>query len=351
VRSLAFAAALAAAMAAHAEAAAPSLLARYPHPPTKPARAAARAAKAANPQTAAARSARAQTSGSGSSQPPATASVSANRAPIPGLADGNNGKPVSIEADNGIEWQQNNRVYIARGNAIATRGDDTVKADTLAAFYRPVAGAAPPPTSDKNGTDPTAGGSTEIYRLDATGNVVFRSPTDTMFGDHGVYDVDKSLLVVTGKGLKIVTPTDVITARDSLEWYDTQQIGVARGNAVAMRGDRIVRADVLTARVEKQADGTSHISRVDAHGNVVVSSPGQIARGDAGVYDLDTGIVTLTGRVRLTRGENEMKGRYAVVDLNNNVSRLLPGPPGATLASGTGRVQALIVPRQKPGNP
>ncbi len=343
------AAAFAAAVAVHAAAAAPPP-APYPHPPTKPAHAAARAAQAVHPQTAATVPMRAHTSGSGSSQPP-PASASANRAPIPGLAEGGNGKPISIEADNGIEWEQSNRVYIARGNAVATRGDDTVKADTLSAFYRPVAGAPPPPAA-KGGADPmSGGGSTEIYRLDATGNVVFRSPTDTMFGDHAVYDVDKSLLVVTGKGLKILTPTDIITARDSLEWYDAQQIGVARGNAVATRADRIVRADVLTARTVKQADGTSHISRVDAHGNVVVSSPGQIARGDAGVYNLDTGIVTLTGRVRLTRGENEMSGRYAVVDLNTNVSRLLPGPPGTTLAAGTGRVQALIVPRQKPGNP
>ena len=43
----------------------------------------------------------------------------------------NSGKPVAIEAENGIEWQQNNRVYIARGNAKATRGDGTVTADTL----------------------------------------------------------------------------------------------------------------------------------------------------------------------------------------------------------------------------
>ena len=274
--------------------------------------------------------------------------VFAAKAQVPGLT-GNNGKPIHISADNGIEWQQNNHVYIARGNAIATRGDDTVTADTLLAYYRPVAGAPPPATG--KGSDPTNSGSTQIYRLDADGHVVFKSPVDTMFGDHAIYDVDKSTLVVTGKALKILTPTDVITARDSLEWYDQQQIGVARGNALAIRGDRIVHGDVLTARVEKLKDGSSHISRVDAHGNVIVSSPGQIARGDAGVYDLDTGIVTLTGRVRLTRGENELRGRYAVVDLNTNVSRLLPGPPNARLAAGNGRVEGLIVPHQNTRTP
>src|SRR5579863_692043 len=44
-----------------------------------------------------------------------------------GLAGGDNSnKPVNIQADSGIEWQQNNKVYIARGNAKATLGDDSV---------------------------------------------------------------------------------------------------------------------------------------------------------------------------------------------------------------------------------
>ena len=153
-----------------------------------------------------------------------------------------------------------------------------------------------------------------------------------MTGDNAVYDVDSATLVVTGTGLKIVTPRDTITARDSLEWYDQKQLGVARGDAVAIQGDRRVRADVLTALVSKEGDGQSRIRRIDASGNVLVSSPGQIARGDAGVYDLDTGIVTLTGHVRLTRGQSELRGRYAVVDLNTNVSRLLSAPPGTKVA-------------------
>ena len=252
--------------------------------------------------------------------------VAQAQAPALGGLNGDGVKPIGIEAENGIEWQQNNHVYIARGHATATRGEDKVTADTLKAFYR--ADETRPPAAETAGGDPLAGGSTQIYRLEAHGHVVFSNPSETMTGDDGVYDVDGAVLVITGKGLRIVTPRDTITARDSLEWYDQKQLGVARGNAVALRGDRRVRGDVLTARVAKQANGQSRISRIDANGNVLVSSPGQIARGDAGVYNLDTGIATLTGHVRLTRGENELRGRYAVVDLNTNVSRLLSAPPG-----------------------
>jgi lipopolysaccharide export system protein LptA len=291
---------------------------------------------------------------------PARAADQPSHAPdqpgLAGVAAQSNGLPVHIEADNGLEWQQDNRVYIARGNATATRGDDTVKADTLTAYYRPVAGSAPPPSAGKTGTDqpktgteqPMGGGPTEIYRIESDGHVTFTTPTQTMVSDHAVYDLDQAVLVATGKNLKLTTPRDVITARDSMEWYDHQQLGVARGDAVGVSADRQIRADVLTAHVVKDANGTSRISKIDANGNVIVSSPGQIARGDDGVYDLDEGTATLAGHVRLTRGENEMRGRYAVVDLKTNVSRLLSAPPGTAASGPSSRVVGLIVPRRKP---
>ena len=309
-----------------------------------------------------------------------------------GLSTNDNGKPIDIEADDGIEWQQNNRVYIARGNARATRGQATIFGDTLMAFYRPVcspeaqaaaaARAAASPASAKGGatpvqrncpetpsapaqakdaaakpksgaaSDPSSGGATEIYRIEADGNVRIATETQTVYGDHAVYDVDKALLVVTGKHLKLETPRDTVTARDSLEWYDDKQLAVARGDAVEVRDDKRLAADVLTAEVEKDAKGASHISRIDAQGNVLVSSADQIARGDAGVYNIDTGIATLTGRVTLTRGDNELRGQYGVVDLNNNVSRLLSAPPSAKLTEGSHtRVAGLLVPRPKPAPP
>jgi lipopolysaccharide export system protein LptA len=295
-----------------------------------------------------------------------------------GLNTQDNGRPISIEAEQGIEWQQNNRVYIARGNAKAVRGQAAVFGDTLMAYYRPVCGpeakaapqkpgterncegkpaaAAPAGKSGgdgKSGADSAAGGnSTEIYRIEAIGNVRIATETQTIYGDRGVYDVDATLLVVTGKHLRLETPRDTITARDSLEWYDSKQLAVARGDAVALREGKRLRGDVLSAEVVKAQNQSSHISRIDAWGNVLVSSLDQIARGDAGVYNVDTGLATLTGRVTVTKADNELRGQYAVVDLNNNVSRILSSPPSAKLIEGEpGRVQGVFIPRAKPPAP
>jgi lipopolysaccharide export system protein LptA len=253
---------------------------------------------------------------------------------------------------------------------VATRGSTEVDADKLTAYYRRVkdeAHSTAPPPADAQPGGPDS--DTQIYRIDADGHVVLKGPTQTVVGDHAVYDVDQAIVVVTGKGLKMTTPQDVVTARDSLEWYDQKQIAVARGDAVAIRGDRRIRADVLTAYMEKtQQNGTngakppaapakpgaastqqdqeeSRIKRVDAEGHVVVTTPTDIGRGDYGVYNAKTGIVTLLHNVTITHGQDTIRGEYAVMDLNRNISRMMtvanPGGPQP-------RVQALLVRQPQP---
>jgi lipopolysaccharide export system protein LptA len=260
----------------------------------------------------------------------------------------NDNQPIEIRADNGIEWQQNTKTYIARGHAVAIRGLTEVHADTLIAHYR-----------DSKGGN--AGGNTEIYRLDAEGGVVIRKEGETITGDRAVYDVDQAVGVVTGKNLKMTTASDTITARDRFDWYDQKQIGVARGDAVAIRNGKTIRADVLTGYMVKNpaapakpgdkpkpaatpaaakpgpgkpggkgapGEEDSKLSRVDAQGHVVVTNGGDVGQSDYGVYNAQTGIVTLIGNAVITRDKDVIRGQYAVMDLNTNVSRMMPASAG-----------------------
>jgi lipopolysaccharide export system protein LptA len=275
--------------------------------------------------------------------------------------------PINIQADSGIEWQQNKQLYIARGNAVAARGPATIKADTLLAHYRdvksaPAAAAANTATTENN---------TQIYRVEAEGNVVITRDNRTVVGDHADYDMDQGIGIVRGKALKMTTASDTVTARDTLEWYDLKQIAVARGDAVAVHNGRTIKADTLTAYMVKAAPEAqpgkpapppkpipssaagkpgapaaapgeeSKISRIDGQGHVVVVNGPDIGRGDYGVYNAASGICTLLGNVTITRGSDVVTGQYAVMNLNTNVSRIMPAStlPGSTRQ----RVQGLFV--------
>jgi lipopolysaccharide export system protein LptA len=237
--------------------------------------------------------------------------------------------PLQIEADEGIEWQRANQLYIARGNARAAQGGVTIEADTLIAYYRD-----------------GATGSSEIYRLDARGDVAIRSENEVATGSEAVYDVINRILVLTGDEVRLVTPEDTIVAKDSLEYFQKDGLAIARGDALAIRQDRRVRADVLLAHFEQteSAEGSARVDRIEAVGAVHISTPDDIVNADRGDYQLDAGIATLTGNVRITRGDNQLNGEFAEVDFNTGISRITGGPGGQKKE----RVKVLLLPKPKP---
>lgn len=250
---------------------------------------------------------------------------------------GDSDEPVEINADDGIEWHRDEEKYVARGNATAERAGIKVRADTLVAYYRPV-----------------EGGGTDIYRLDAIGGVVITSQDTKAVGDTAVYDVHNGVLVLKGRNLKMSSPEYVVTARDSLEYWDTHLMAVARGDAHVVSQDKDMKADIVTAffydeetprPVTAEGEEQGEIRRMEAFQNVEITSPGQVARGEKGVYDVESGIATLFGSVKITRGENQLNGEYGEVNLNSGVSRMLAGPPGT---EGRKPVRALFSTKRSP---
>lgn len=240
-----------------------------------------------------------------------------------GFSQGGGG-PIQIEADEGIEWQRANQLYVARGNARASQGAVTVSADELVAFYRP-----------------NAAGENEIYRIDANGNVRIVSENEVAQSEKAVYDINGGVLVLTGDTVRLDTAQDTIVARESLEYYEQRQFAVARGDALAIRGDRRLRADVLTAHFGEGAQ-ISEMDRIEAYGNVLVSTPTDIVRAETGNYDPVRGLATLSGNVKITRGDTQLNGQRAEVNLETGESRLL--------SSGSGeRVRGLFLPRAPAG--
>lgn len=240
-----------------------------------------------------------------------------------GLAQNGSGG-LEVESDNGIEWRRNEQILIARGNAVAKRGTSRVDADELQALYR-----------DRDGNS-------EIYRIIAIGNVKLSSDTDVATGDKAVYDIDEAVVVLTGENLQYKTPKETLTARDSLEYWETERVAVARGDAVAMSEDRTLRGDILTARFEPTKAGGNELSRIDGQGNVNIRTSTDFVIGDQGVYDAKTGIATLIGSVKITREGNQLNGDRAVVDLNTGISRLTANGSG----DGKSRVRGLLVPEK-----
>lgn len=235
-------------------------------------------------------------------------------------------KPIDISADNGIEWRKEDKVYIARGKALAVQGDQSVAGDTLMGYY----------STDSN----------HIDRMTADGNVVIKNPSQTAYGDHADYDTNTKLLVMTGNNLKAVTDKgDVVTARDRMEYWKDRDTVVAKGNVYTVHGDTKVHSDLANGYFHADSTGKKVMYQVEAIGNVRTDTTKQTAYSDKMVYNLETKIAVLMGHVRILQGNNTFTGDRAEINTATNVSRLLsdPGKSG-------GRVHTTIGPKSNSDN-
>ena len=236
---------------------------------------------------------------------------------------GSGGGSVEIEASESLEWRQDLETYVARGDARLVRDDVTINADVLTAHYREA-----------------EDGATEIWRATATGNVIIETVDAEAQADTAVYDMEQSVVVLRGEDLRLESADGVVTARDTLEYWPDRQLAVARGDAVVQQGDQTVEADVVAGEFTEDENGELQLTRVTGTGNVVITTPTDVAVADEAVYDLLTEIATLDGSVRLTRGDNQLNGDFAEINLQTGVSRLLARPGGG------GRVSGLLVPEE-----
>jgi len=218
---------------------------------------------------------------------------------------GDSDAPIEVYADDGIEWQQDSLTFLARGNARAIRGEVTVYGDELRAFYRKL-----------------PDGGTEIWRLDVTSNVRIVTPGETAYGDKGVYDVDNAILVLTGKDVRLLTPSDEVIADQQIEYWERKQMAVARGNAQVFSDEKNLKADVIVAYFKKNKAGKSAVHRVEAFDNVAIKTVKEEATSQRGVYNVESGIAVLTGSVKIAQDGNQLDGCKAEVNMNTGVSKM-----------------------------
>lgn len=256
--------------------------------------------------------------------------------------------PIDVTADKGIELQQDNKRVIARGNAKAVQGEVTILADELIADYRE-----------------KADGGNEVYRVFASGNVTMKSTSETATGDSAVYDFDKGVLVLEGATVSLVNPDGSVIAHRALQYWSTERVAVAEGAAMAEDKDkRRLYADKLIAFF-REAEGAptakpasggplsrdrGDITYIQGFGGVRLETAKEIVRGDRGSYNIETGIATLDGAVKITQNKSQLGGGFAVVNVKGGTSRLFANAKAAGMQGvrENTRVSALIAPRPKP---
>lgn len=142
---------------------------------------------------------------------------------------------------------------------------------------------------------------------------------------------------------------------DRIEVQDRADRVVVSGNVVVNQAGMTLTAARMTVAYRQQRatspgsanPGASNVEvdRIDASGNVIVTKADQRARGNVGIYDLNSRIITMLGNVALDQGANHLTGGRLIMDLNSGRStvdgRSSGGGSGVSTGAG-GRVSGTF---------
>ncbi|MES2861739.1 MAG: LptA/OstA family protein [Pseudomonadota bacterium] len=109
------------------------------------------------------------------------------------------------------------------------------------------------------------------------------------------------------------------------------------GRAEMTQGGNRLRANRITF-VTRNGD----LTQAEANGEVYFVTPEQTMRGDRAVYDLGTDVVTVTGDVILTQGQNVVTGGRLTYNVSTEAARM----EGGAAAQG-GRVRGVFYPESQ----
>ena len=106
------------------------------------------------------------------------ATIAAAADPVSALKGHDSGAPVDVTADR-IEVQDRSDRAIFAGNVHVKQASLSLDTERLTVAY-------------------SSGGGVQIRRLDASGGVTVRSPSETARGNFGIYDLDRKLITLVG---------------------------------------------------------------------------------------------------------------------------------------------------------
>lgn len=116
---------------------------------------------------------------------------------------------------------------------------------------------------------------------------------------------------------------------DRLDAYNEQRLVVFSGNAVAVQGDKVLKADKLLLYYRKgesqkekvastEVGKSGDLDRIEAKGRVTMTQGDRIVTGEEAVYFQGTQQVVVTGNPVMREKKNVVRGDRIIVFLKEN---------------------------------
>ena len=229
---------------------------------------------------------------------------------------------IRLDADEQVEYHQKEQKLVAKGNAVASKDNLSISADTLIGYYAP-----------KN--------KSKISKVEAIGNVKMVSPEASAIGNNLVYQTTSQTATLTGNPATIKTNDTTISSKGPIIYYQQDQKAVATDNVIATdaKGNKVF-ADKMVAYFDKTANGKLNLNKIDIDQNIKIVSSDATITALKGTYNATTGKITLSENVIINQNGNILKGSEAETNLNTGISKILS-------SGSNGRVSGIFKEKKK----
>gem|GEM_PF-6688957 len=232
-----------------------------------------------------------------------------------------------IDSDNGLTCDQQGRMCHAQGHIRVKRGNLVLTCHKVEVYFNKC-----PQT-----------GQQEISQILAFDNIRIEDKVDRYYvtAQKLVYNHSQNTVTLSHQPYlnhpKLIIKNATAITFDSLN-FQTR----VTGRATAVNQDRIIIANNMTALFDhgsKQNDLS--FKHLRALGDVIISTPREIARAQVGLFDNVTQQVELRDHVIITNNDGQVQGQKALMDLNTGVSRMIDS------ANHENRIKILMIPQKK----
>ena len=235
---------------------------------------------------------------------------------------------IVIDAENGLVCDANSEVCTAFGPVKAVKGTSVLTCQKMVAHFQAVTGKRK-----------------ELATLHCIENVAFHDLKQgyKATGKYGFYNVQSRQLILEGAPI-LRDPQATVFAGDKVIFEEATGRAIVTGRSTLKRQEQLLQADLMRVYFQKDAKGQLVFERLEVEGNVILSTPTEIAQGNRGIYRATIDTAELYDNVTLTRPSGQLKGNYVKYDMAKGQGQIYNLPEVANPLS---RVQVLLKPLKK----
>ena len=210
----------------------------------------------------------------------------------------------NVEADKSIEYFEKQRIYVASGNAKASKGNFSIEAENITAFMS---------KTKESG----------MNFIEATGNVIIINKDSKAKSNFARYNFKKKIITLKGNIQSIDAKRFKLTSKKFIYFDDINKIAKGEGNVnLVLSGPISIFAKRMNANFDK-IDNT--LITASAYESVKIETKLETITCNSAKFDKKTDLISLNGDVVIRRDNNILSGEKGYMNLKTRKSRIESG--------------------------